>query len=93
MASTKKYRTVIPVEPGSDMAVVRWLVRESFDVRAAWDGLQIDTFTEVELSATDLTPTTTTKQQTFGSRLFQIIFNNTAATEYQWYEFSAVASA
>ena len=92
MAVTKTYRTVIPAPPGTDLEVMRWLVRESFDLKAASEGLTISDYTETELEANDLTPTSTSKQQSFASRVFEIIFNIAPTDAYQWFQFTAVAS-
>lgn len=92
MAVTKNYRTVVPAPPGTDLTVMRWLVRESFDLKAASEGLTITDYTETQLTANDLTPATKTKEQSFASRLFELIFPVAPADTYQWFEFKAVAT-
>ena len=91
MAVTRNYRTVIPAAPGTDLTVMRWLVRESFEVKAASEGLTISDYAENQLEVNDLTPASKTKQQNFASRVFEIIFNIAPSDAYQWFEFTAVA--
>lgn len=80
MAYTRNYHTVIPLEPQADLEVARWLVRESFERKAASDCLHITDYSESELTA-DQIPPKAAKQLA------------RPLTEYLWYEFSAVASA
>ncbi|QJD50326.1 minor tail protein [Mycobacterium phage MarkPhew] len=56
MPYTKSYRTIVPIEPGTDVEVVRWLTRESFEKTAGFDGLTIVEYTEREVPWTDLPP-------------------------------------
>lgn len=37
----KRYRAIIPTEPDTDLDLLRWLTRESFELRATDDGLVI----------------------------------------------------
>lgn len=56
MAYTRKYRTVIPVEPDADLEVMRWLMRESFERTATGDSLVITDYRESEVPADDIPP-------------------------------------
>lgn len=56
MPYTKSYRTTIPIEPGADVEVVRWLTRESFERAAGFDGLTITEYGEREVPWTELPP-------------------------------------
>lgn len=80
MAYTRTYRTVVPLEPGADLDIARWLARESFEQKAAGDCLQIVTYAESTV-ATDDIPPKAAKQ--LGRPL----------DYYQWYSFTATATA
>lgn len=80
MAYTRTYRTVVPLDPGADLDVARWLARESFELKAAGDCLHIVTYAESTVTAADLPPKAA-KQ--LGRPL----------DYYQWYEFTATATA
>ena len=80
MAYTRTYRTIVPLEAGGDADVLRWLARESFDRMAAGDCLRIIEFTEVRLKADEIPPKAA---QALGR----------PATDYQWFAFTAAASA
>ncbi|QFG11447.1 minor tail protein [Mycobacterium phage Ekdilam] len=56
MPYTKSYRTTIPIEPGADVEVLRWLTRESFERAAGFDGLTISEYAEREVPWTELPP-------------------------------------
>ena len=79
MAYTRRYHTVIPLEPDADLKVTRWLVRESFERKAAGDCLIIVDYTEATLSADDIPPKA-------AKQLPRPI------AEYQWVSFEAVAT-
>ncbi|QFP94813.1 minor tail protein [Mycobacterium phage Marshawn] len=76
MAYTRTYRTIIPVEHGTDMDVLRWLTRESFHNAAGFDGLTISEYSEREVSWLDLPPKAAEHLPM-------------TADMYQWFEFSA----
>lgn len=80
MAYTRTYTTVIPVEPDTDAAVLRWLTRESFERKAAGDLLTIVDFTETKLTAADIPPKA-------AKQLPRPI------SDYQWHRFTATATA
>lgn len=80
MAYTRSYRTIVPLDPGADLEVARWLARESFERKAAGDCLTIIEYTETAVAA-DQIPPKVAKQLP------------RPLTDYQWLEFSAVASA
>lgn len=80
MAYTRNYRTVVPLDPGTDLEVARWLARESFERKAAGDCLQIIEYTEAEVGADEIPPKV-------GKQLPRPL------TDYLWFEFSAVATA
>ncbi|QXO13951.1 minor tail protein [Mycobacterium phage Illumine] len=77
MAYTKSYRTVVPLEPGVDLDVARWLARESFERAAGNMGLTIVEYAEREVPWTDLPPKAT---EHLALR----------ADEYTWFEFTGV---
>ncbi|ASR85037.1 hypothetical protein SEA_TIERRA_25 [Mycobacterium phage Tierra] len=56
MPYTKSYRTIIPIEPGADVEVLRWLTRESFETAAGFDGLTITEYSEREVPWVELPP-------------------------------------
>lgn len=56
MAYTRTYRTIIPAEPNTDLTVMRWLVRESFERKASSDLLRITSYTESTLPPEDIAP-------------------------------------
>ncbi|ASR85227.1 minor tail protein [Mycobacterium phage SirPhilip] len=56
MPYTKSYRTIIPIEPGADVEVLRWLTRESFEKAAGFMGLTITEYGEREVPWTELPP-------------------------------------
>jgi len=80
VAYIRTYRTVIPLNPGDDLEVARWLTRESFERKAASDALAIITYDESEMSAADIPPKA-------AKRLPR------PATEYRWLVFTATATA
>ncbi|ASR85910.1 minor tail protein [Mycobacterium Phage Niklas] len=77
MPYTKSYRTIIPVEPGADLEVLRWLTRESFENAAGSMGLAITEYAEREVPWLDLPPKAAEHLPL-------------RADEYTWLEFSAV---
>lgn len=77
MAYQKQYRTIVPVELGADIALARWLARESFEKRAASDCLQIVNYSERQVPVDELPPKA---MEQLGRPL----------TDYDWYEFSGV---
>jgi hypothetical protein len=79
MAYTRTFSTVIPVEPGADLEVLRWLTRETFERKAELDALRIIDYTEAEVDPDELPPKAA-KQ--LGRPL----------TEFQWHRFSAVCA-
>lgn len=79
MAYTRTYRTVIPVDPDADLNVLRWLTRESFEVKADGDALRIIDYTETIVPADDIPPK-------IGKQLGRPV------TTYQWYAFEAKAT-
>lgn len=59
MAYQKRYRTVIPIprDQPADEPTLLWLMRESFDHKAAADALVIVNFADVgEVAAEDIPP-------------------------------------
>ncbi|ALF01399.1 minor tail protein [Mycobacterium phage LilPharaoh] len=79
MPYTKSYRTIIPLEPGGDLELLRWLTRESFENTAANMGLTITEYNEREVPWLDLPPRAAEHLPL-------------RADEYTWHEFSAVAT-
>lgn len=79
MPYTRRYHTIVPVEPGVDLDVLRWLVRESFERKAAGDSLRIAEYVEAEIGADEIPPKAA-KQ--LGRPL----------TDFLWHSFSAVAT-
>lgn len=80
MAYTRTYHTVIPLEDGADVDLLRWLTRESFERKAASDALKIDTYLEAEVDAADIPPKA-------GKQLPKPI------SAYRWHSFTATATA
>lgn len=80
MAYTKRFRTIIPVDPDADIDVLRWLTRETFDRTAAGENLRIVEFSEAEVDPSDIPPKV-------AEHLERPI------PQYRWHQFSAVASA
>ncbi|AHB79556.1 hypothetical protein PBI_VALIDUS_26 [Mycobacterium phage Validus] len=79
MPYTKSFRTIIPLEPGADLEVLRWLTRESFDRTAGNLGLTIVEYNEREVPWTDLPPKAAEHLPL-------------RADEYTWHEFTAVGA-
>lgn len=79
MAYTRKYRTVIPVEPDTDLEVMRWLMRESFERTATGDSLVITDYQESELAADDIPPKVA---QQLGRPI----------SDFRWFAFDATAT-
>lgn len=80
MAYTRTYHTVIPLEPGADVEVARWLTRESFERKADSDCLRITDYTEGTLTVDQIPP-----------KAAQQLPRPLA--DYQWLSFTATASA
>lgn len=80
MAYTRTYTTVVPVEPGTDMVTLRWLVRESFERKAADDLLTLADYTETELSVDDIPPKAAKQLPR-------------PLSDYTWHKFTATATA
>lgn len=80
MPYTRNYRTVIPVEPGADVEVLRWLTRESFERKADGDCLRLVDYREGTVAAEDIPPKA-------AKQLAKPV------TDYLWLEFCGVASA
>lgn len=80
MAYVRTYRTVLPLDPGADLDVTRWLARESFERKAVGDHLTILTWSEAEVDSADIPPKA-------AKRLPR------PAGDYLWLEFTATATA
>ena len=80
MAYTRTYQTIIPLDDGVDLEVARWLMRESFERKAAGDALHIDTYVEAEVDAAEIPPKA-------GKYLPKPI------SAYRWHQFTATATA
>lgn len=52
----KTMRTVIPTDPDTDVDVLRWLTRESFELAAGRLGLTVVSYAEREVPWTELPP-------------------------------------
>ena len=79
MAYTRTYRTVVPVLPDADLAVLRWLTRESFEYKAEGDALRIVSYTEDTVPAIDIPPKV-------GKQLGRPV------GEFAWHRFTATAT-
>lgn len=75
MAYERRYRTVVPIELGADVELGRWLARESFEKKAASDGLNIVDYSEREVPVDDIPPKVL---EQLGRPL----------TDFTWFEFS-----
>lgn len=80
MAYTRTYTTTVPVEPGTDEATLLWLTRESFERKAEGDCLHIVEFHSSVVDPADIPPKVA---EQLGRPL----------TDFQWWQFGAVASA
>lgn len=56
MPYTRTYKTTVPVDTDADLAVLRWLARESFERTATNDALAIISYTETEVPASEIPP-------------------------------------
>lgn len=79
MAYTRTYRTIIPAEPNTDLTVMRWLVRESFERKASSDLLRITSYTESVVPPEDIAPTVAKEL-------------GKPVDYYQWFRFEAQAT-
>lgn len=79
MPYTRHYQTVIPVEPDTDLDVLRWLTRESFENKAAGDCLHIVDYKESTLTVDDIPPKA-------AKQLARPL------GDYQWLKFEATAT-
>lgn len=79
MAYTKTYRAIIPAEPDTDLTVMRWLVRESFERKAGSDLLRITSYAESTVPPDDIAPTVA---EQLGKPI----------DFYQWFRFEAQAT-
>lgn len=77
MAYEKTYRTVVPVEPGADLGVVRWLARESFERKATVDALRIEAYDERQVPVDEIPPKA---MEQLGRPL----------TDFEWFEFTGL---
>lgn len=79
MAYTRSYHTIVPLEPGGDVDVLRWLARESFERKAAGDCLTIVDWREGTVPANEIPPKA-------GKQLGRPV------GDYQWFSFAATAT-
>lgn len=79
MAYTRHYNTIVPVLPGADLDVLRWLTRESFERKAAGDCLIIVDYHEDTVAADDIPPKV-------GKQLDRPV------KDYTWRRFTATAT-
>lgn len=79
MAFTRTYRTVVPVLPGDDIDLLRWLTRESFERKAKDDCLRMIDYAEDMVSADDIPPKAAEQL-------------GRPVTDYQWYAFTGKAT-
>ncbi len=79
MAYTKHLRSVVPVAPGDDVELLRWLTRESFETAAGNQGLTVVEYAEAILSPDQIPPKA-------AEHLALPI------EAYEWREFAAVAA-
>lgn len=83
MPFTRRYRTIVPLEPAmseADVEVVRWLTRESFDRKAADEFLTLVEYHEGPIPADEVPP-----------KLAELLGRPVA--EFNWWLFTGVASA
>jgi len=79
VAYTRTYRTVVPVTPDADVDVLRWLARESFELKATGDGLRVVDYSESTLPLDRIPPKAA---KSLGKPL----------TDFVFYEFTAQAT-
>lgn len=77
MTYQKNYRTIVPVEIGLDHETARWLARESFEKRAASDGLELVDYTERDVPVDEIPPKA---MEQLGRPL----------TDFSWFEFTGL---
>ncbi len=80
-AQQRRYRRIIPLLPSvsaEDLAVMRWLTRESFEATAAADGLTVVDYAEATVPAGSIPAANK-------ERLTRPI------GDYRWHEFTALA--
>lgn len=80
MAYIRTYHTVLPLLPDADVDVARWLMRESFELKAAGDCLTLIDYAESTVSPDDIPPKA-------AKQLGRPI------TDYQWFGFTGKATA
>lgn len=49
MTQTRDYKTVIPYNDDTDLELLRWLTRESFELKIAADNLELVEYTEQDV--------------------------------------------
>jgi hypothetical protein len=67
----------VPIELGADVTVARWLARESFEKKAASDGLHIIEYSEREVGVDEIPPKA---MEQLGQPL----------TDFVWFEFTGL---
>ena len=78
MAYAKTLTTIVPVDSGDDLELLRWLTRESFERKAESDLLRITEYTETPVDPADIPPKV-------GTQLGRPV------EEFSWFEFTAIA--
>lgn len=56
MTYQKRYRNIVPIVHGVDLDTARWLARESFENKAAGDGVELVEYNERVVPASDIPP-------------------------------------
>lgn len=76
---TRSYKTTIPYTADTDLDVLRWLTRESFELKIAADCMELVEYTEQDVDAATIPP----KTRAWAVEQF--------GTEPLWREFTAEA--
>lgn len=78
MPYQRTYKSIVPIEVGADLAVARWLARESFENKSAADCLEIIEYSERDVLVDEIPPKVIDQ---LGRPL----------TDFTWHEFTATA--
>lgn len=78
MPYERTYKSVLPIEHGTNLEVARWLARESFEKKATADCLEIVEYAERDVPLNEIPPKA---MQQLGRPL----------SDFTWHEFTALA--
>lgn len=78
MADQRTYRRIIPLEPGQDLELLRWLTRESFETTAANDACVVVDYSERDVPFDEIPPEVVKRMRL-------------PVRRYRWREYVAIA--